>query len=162
MRLWESCASQSLLTTLRLPYLTLDMPNSPDWHFCHRLFWSGNRSAVEYDKRTQSLRTCALQVRNEDTIGQAGQWLKFFGTKTGGNDTGRQESVWEVIPCILTGQGIPSDSNRCVYDAKHAELLCVCVCVQCTWLSTLRASLMQILSTQQWIKGRGGGSLKSF
>lgn len=136
MTLWEPNASQSSATIVFSDF-TSDMKNSTDYHLCHRLFRSGNRGALECDRRKQSLRKCALQVGNGDTDCQAGQWLKFFGTQNRGKTTGTPQipanrsgnSLWLWLVCVR-------------YDA------CWMTCIlQCTWWSveTQRGSLDNIV-----------------
>lgn len=113
--------------TVCLPYFTSDMINSTERHLCHRLFWSGNRGAIEYDRRKQSLRECPPQVGNVEAVRQAGHWLKLLdlGTQTRGKETGSQGPEREVSPWMPT--------NR---SGNSLRLWLVCVQWKECWIRT--------------------------
>ena len=104
--------------TLCLPYFTSDMINSTERHLCHRLFWSGNRGAIEHDRRKQSLRECPPQVGNVEAVRQAGHWLKFLdlGTQTRGKRD-RKSGVWT--------RGVSLNANKQVREFPQT-LISVC------------------------------------
>lgn len=92
------------------PFPLITWPSPHTWQsvqnatFWHRLFWSGNRGAVKYDRRKQSLRECALQARNgeRESVRQVTDWNSLVVAQNRGKQTGRQGSVWEVSPWIPT------------------------------------------------------------
>ena len=77
--------------TLCLSYFTSDVINGTEHILCHRLFRSGNRGAVEYDRRKQSLRECPPQVGNVEAVHQA--WNSWVLARKHGGKRDRKSGV---------------------------------------------------------------------